>query len=188
MQETGAEYGRFMKVEKLGRDPMHFTLEPDEDQRADLAKRLEIVAVPFLKASGELVRQEKGNRIELSAKFEAEAVQACGLTLAPVPQKIEQSFTMCYTFNKADATLDDAEYVVSLEEADLPELIEDGQIDVVQAVMEQLALALDPYPRAEDADKSDSAKYVQQSEVVSEAEELETHRPFANLKELMERK
>lgn len=188
MQEAGAEYVRVMKVEKLGREPIHFTLEPDENQRADLAKRLNIVDVPFLKASGELVRQEKSSRIELNAKFEAEAVQACVLTLAPVLQKIEQSFTMCYTFNSADATLEDAEYVVDLEEEDLPELIENGEIDVVQAVAEQLALALDPYPRAEDADKSDSAKYVQQSEETSEVEEQETHRPFANLKELMERK
>ncbi len=190
MQEAGNEYVRFVNVEKLGRDPITFTLNPTEEERADLAKRLKIVAVNSLTASGELNRLEKRSRIELTGRVEAEVVQSCVVTLEPVTQKIEENYTVCYTFNKADITLEDAEYVVSLEEADLPDLIEDGQIDVVQAVMEQVALALDPYPRAEGADSSDSAQFLSQSEGKSEADEpeKETHRPFANLKELMERK
>jgi len=190
MQEAGDKYVRFINVEKLGRDPITFTLEPTEDERADLAKRLEIVAVTSLKASGELTRLEKRSRIELTGRLKAETVQSCVVTLEPVTQKIEENFTVCYTFNKADITLEDAEYVVGLEEEDLPDLIVDGQIDVVQAVMEQIALALEPYPRAKGAENSESAQYLSKSEdeVVADEPEQETHRPFANLKALMERK
>lgn len=190
MQEAGDTYVRFVNVEKLSRDPITFTLEPTEKERADLAERLGIVAVNSLKASGELARKEKRSLIELTGRLEAETVQSCGVTLEPVTQKIEGNYTVCYTSNKADITLEDEEYVVSLEEADLPDLIEDGQVDVVQAVMEQIALALEPYPRAEGADASESAQYLSKSEEEVAADEPveETHRPFANLKELMERK
>jgi uncharacterized metal-binding protein YceD (DUF177 family) len=44
------------------------------------------------------------------------------------------------------------EELVSVDEDDPPELVDEGRIDLGELVVEQLVLALNPYPRAEGAD------------------------------------
>jgi len=188
MQNAGADFVKWMNVQNLKRDPIAFDFTASEGERAELAKRLGIVEIASLKASGRIERQEGTKLLELNAKFETSTVQSCVVSLEPVAQKIEAEFTVCYSFDKNDAALEEAEYVVGMEESDLPEVIEEGRIDVVRAVSEQIALALDPYPRAEEAEKSGSAEILRQSEQEVEGEEREVHKPFANLKELMNKK
>ncbi|WP_169568687.1 YceD family protein [Sneathiella limimaris] len=190
MQNAGAEFVKWIKVDRLKRDPIEFQFTADENERADLAKRLGILGLNSLDVKGVIKRKDGSKFLELSANMKAEAVQECVVSLEPVPQKIDVEFALCYTFDKEDTVPTEVEYVFSKDEVDLPELVEGGQIDVVQAASEQIALALDPYPRAEGASNSDSAKYLQQSEEdEQEGEpEQEFYKPFANLKDLMNKK
>lgn len=187
MQEAGAGFVKNLKVDRLGQKPLTFSFKANVDQRAEVAERLGIVGVNLLDVYGDIHRKAGQKFLELTAEVKAIAVQSCVVSLAPVEQEIDVTFSLCYTFDKEDTFLDEAEYVVDMEEDDLPELIEDGQVDVVSAVCEQIALSLDPYPRAVEADNSDGAKYLQQSGEKSEAEgeEQEVYKPFANLKDLL---
>ena len=189
MQEAGAEFVKLLKVDRLKRDPLTFSFVANEKERANLASRLDILALDSLEVSGEVARKSESSLLELSGTVKAEAVQACVISLKPVPQKIDVAFSVCYTFSKEDSVLDDTDYVVGKDEDDLPEYVEEGKIDAVLAVLEQIALALDPYPRAEGAEISDGAKeFLQQSEEKAEGETEEVYKPFANLKDMLNKK
>jgi uncharacterized metal-binding protein YceD (DUF177 family) len=81
----------------------------------------------------------------VSGQVDADVTQACVVTLAPVPAKISEAFS-------ADFADEDrrrpAETDLDFEADDPPEPIRNGHIDVGELAAEQLALALDPYPRA----------------------------------------
>jgi uncharacterized metal-binding protein YceD (DUF177 family) len=106
---------------------------------------------------------------KLSGRVVADAVQSCGLTLEPLPAHIDARFNVSLTealtsdseIGEIDITMDD----------DTPDLIEDGQIDLGQYAVEQLALRLDPFPR------KPGAEFVQPEEPVEIS-------PFAVLKQL----
>lgn len=190
MQDAGEAYTRWIDVERLGREPIVFDIVASGSEIADLLQRLDVVEISGLKASGSLSRQSDQNLIELTGSVEAEVTQSCVVSLEPVIQKIEENFTVCYTFDKEQVAIEDVDYVVNLEERDLPELIEGGRIDVVHAIVEQITLALEPYPRAEEVENTEVAKTLRKVEAEAQAEEREpeVHKPFANLKDLMNKK
>jgi uncharacterized metal-binding protein YceD (DUF177 family) len=74
--------------------------------------------------------------------------QSCVITLAPVPAKVAESFSA--DFADEDRRKTD-ELDLDFEADDPPEPIRNGHIDLGELAAEQLALALDPYPRAPDA-------------------------------------
>ncbi len=189
MQDAGAAFVKWLKVDRIKREPLTFSFTANETERADLAGRLGILELTSLEASGEVKRKGPRDLLELTGKVVADAVQACVVSLEPVPQKIEETFSICYTFSKEDIVLEETEYVVGKDEEDLPELVEGGQIDVVLALAEQIALALDPYPRAEGAEMSDDVKkHLVEPEDEVEGETEEVYKPFANLKDLLNKK
>ncbi len=188
MQDAGEEFTRWINVERLGRDPIVFDISASEEECANLAQRLSIVEMLGLVVSGSLSRKSDKSLIELTGSVKADVVQSCVVSLEPVAQKIEEKFAVCYTFDKEDINVEDVDYVASLEEDDLPEFISDGRIDVVQAIVEQIALAMDPYPRADDAENTKNAGVLRDAEKEVETSEPEVHKPFANLKDLMNKK
>ena len=72
-------------------------------------------------------------------------MQSCVVTLEPVPADIDETFTLFYTDETAPAghSVD-----LPMEDEAWPEPIVGGAIDIGEAVAQQLAVALDPYPRA----------------------------------------
>jgi uncharacterized metal-binding protein YceD (DUF177 family) len=77
-------------------------------------------------------------------RLSAEVEQACVVTLEPVVQRIEATLDLRILDEGVEPADDDP---------DSPDEIESqgGLVDLGEAVAEQLALALDPYPRAEGA-------------------------------------
>ena len=67
------------------------------------------------------------------------------MTLDPVVNRVEESIDMSFA-EDIEAAAREAE--VALDAADPPEPMVDGAVDLGEAAAEQLALALDPYPRA----------------------------------------
>ncbi|MEH6403159.1 MAG: DUF177 domain-containing protein [Sneathiella sp.] len=188
MQDAGGIFARWIDVEKLGRESIVIDIEASSSECTQLAKMLDVVEVSNFKLKGSLQRKKGRDLIELSGTVAADVVQACVVSLAPVAQKIEEIFTMCYTVNKEAIVIEDEDYVVNMEEDDLPELILEGKIDVVHMAVEQIALAMNPYPRAEGVEESEIAGTLRDSEEAVEADKEEVYKPFANLKDLMNKK
>ena len=82
--------------------------------------------------------------IHVSGHLSADAVQRCVVSLVPIPAHIETDFEVSYSGAAAQADEGDFDPVG----IDTPEPLIDGRIDLGEAVAQQLAIALDPYPRA----------------------------------------
>jgi uncharacterized metal-binding protein YceD (DUF177 family) len=112
-----------------------------EAERAELARRLALVALDRLEARVTLARLA-GGLVRLTADLSADVVQECVVTLEPVASRVEDRFTLLYGQAQGEA----GEVVLS-GEAELVEPVSGGSLDIGEAVAQQLSLALDPYPR-----------------------------------------
>ena len=146
---VGNEFCRPISVEELGDDVVDQQIEADADERAALASRLGLSAIGSLTAALELRRPKSGSLVHVHGAFEAQVVQACVVSLEPVDAHIREAFEAVYTLAPADAMAVEQEF--SLADDDPPEPVEGGVIDLGEAVVQQLAVALDPYPRRPDA-------------------------------------
>ena len=185
MKEAGGGFTRLINVERAGRDPIQFDVEATEEECRALAKGLDILGVSDVRAVGSLARQDASGRIALTAHLTAKAVQACVVTLEPVPETIDVEFTVFYTFNKDDLVDEEVEKVIGLEDEDPPELIINNRINLADMISEQIALALTPYPRSRNLSSEELPEGLG-----AEADDnsREVHRPFANLRDLMSKK
>ena len=141
-------------------------LEPDAAARSRIAAALDLASLDSFVVDVTLATNGQTGW-KLSGRVAADAVQSCGLTLEPLPVHIDAPFSVFLTevqtseSDEIDITMDD----------DTPDLIEEGQVDLGQYAVEQLALRLDPFPR------KPGAEFVQPEEPVEIS-------PFAVLKQL----
>ena len=138
-----AEFGRPVEVSRIGPSGLSLAIEADAAERERLARRLGLSELRRLHA--DVALQPRGAGIALTATWVAEVVQDCVVTLDPVESKLGDTFELA--FGPAEEPEAGAEIELDLEVADPPEPIEGGRIDVGEAVVEHLALAIDPYPR-----------------------------------------
>lgn len=153
---TEAEFSRPVAVDRLRASETVLKLAAQPAERARLAERFDLLAIDRLEATVRLRRIAGGRLVRLRGSFVADVVQACVVTLAPVPQHLEDSFEMIFGDDagagaepgKGEAT---HELVLDMADSDPPDPIVDGVIDAGEAVAEHLSLALDPFVRAPDA-------------------------------------
>lgn len=133
------EFSRPVALGLVGPEGRWEALEADEAERAALALRLGIPAVERLRAELRL-RPEPGGAVLAEGRLSAAVVQSCVVTLEPVAQRIEEDVALRLL-------------PAGREPEDGPDEVDEiatqgGVADLGEAVAEQLALALDPYPRA----------------------------------------
>lgn len=162
------EFSRLVSVARLGDHEAAYPITANEAERAALARRFGIVAVDRFAAEVRLWRVSGGVRLE--ARLEADIVQDCVVTLEPFKSRVTDDFALVYQRRLAPLSelLDPNE--------DEFEHLEGDEIDIGEAVAQQLSLALDPFPRAPGAG-------------IPEAEQAETvanvrSHPFAELAKL----
>ena len=139
-------FGHPMNVHALSRArATPFDIATDDDTSAKIAHFLGLSELRNLRFRGKLAPlAEEDWRAE--GRLTAETVQPCVATLQPVRQKIDEAVTRDYV---PEETLE------SLGEIDLDPDAEDepdgygSEIDVGHLMLEALALALNPYPRAD---------------------------------------
>jgi uncharacterized metal-binding protein YceD (DUF177 family) len=139
------EFSRPVAVEQLHDREKEFVIEASEAERAALAERFGIIAIDALKAAIRL-KPATGGMVRLAGHIEAQVRQACVVTLVEVPEAIDASFERVYS-PAAQAEADE-ELEIDFESEDLPDPLIGGVIDIGEAAAEEVALALDPYPRA----------------------------------------
>lgn len=139
------EFSRPVLFERLGHDERFYEIEASTDECRALAERYGILDVKALRASIRLKRA--GSHARLEGHLEAEVVQACVVTLDPVPEHVDEAFELTYTQDADGEAPELNEIVVEMEGEDPPEPIDNGIIDIGEATAEHLALALNPFPR-----------------------------------------
>lgn len=132
---------------------LNYSLTANETVRGILAKRFDLLALNAFTAQVEILPWRKtGLRVEGS--LAADVVQACVVTLDPVPAQLNEKFSL--QFRPVGPVKDgDREVAINPLDEEPPEpLLEEG-FDLGEVVAEQLALALEPYPRVPGAKVSD---------------------------------
>ncbi len=137
-------FSEIVRVNELG-SSLDRHLVPDAAALKRIARTLNLASLDSFQADVSVKPAREGWR--LNGRVVADAVQTCGLTLEPLPVRVDETFTIDLV--EAVET-EDEEIDVDLD-ADVPDVIEDGRIDLGQYAVEQFALALDPFPRKPDA-------------------------------------
>ena len=127
-----------------------FDLHPDFDERQSIADFMGIEALDQMRFKGHIQPRRK-TEWRLEARLTAAVQQACVVTLAPVPARIDQTIVLELLPLPAGTEPIEVEVGPEEDDDDGPDYFED-RIDVGAIALEQLALALDPYPRAPDAE------------------------------------
>lgn len=147
-----SEFSHVVDVERVPTDGMSLRLSAGEAERQSLARRFRIPGVLALTAQ---VRIEPDLALaggyRVSGRFEAEVEQTCVVSLEPVRQSVSESFERSFSpvakmAPPASEAGEEAEWL-DPEIADPPDPLVDGRIDIGEVVAEEVALALDPYPR-----------------------------------------
>lgn len=118
-------------------------------ERDALARRCGLLSLDSLTAHL-TVRTDAAGEIVVAGRLKAEVVQECVVTLEPVANTIDTPFEQHYTRRPQSLA---ADLVIGPKDAEPAEPIEGDSIDLGELVAQHLSLALDPYPRAPDADQ-----------------------------------
>lgn len=138
------EFSRPIALDRIGLKEKAYEIEADTAECSALAKRLGIPAVDKFSATIRLRLTGGGKVVRLSGRIRAELTQICVVTLEPMGSIVEEDFSRLYSVEAGDEL---AEVVIEIDE-DVPDPVEDGQIDMGEAAAEHLALAMDPFPRS----------------------------------------
>ncbi len=142
------EFSRIVRLNEIGDGTRERTVEANAQERAALARRFGLLALDRLEARLHIVPEAKSWL--LSGTLRADLAQPCVATGEPVPATLDLPFAVRFVRN-LESGGDTEEVELSEEDCDLMEL--DGErIDMGETVAQSLALNLDPYPRAPDAD------------------------------------
>ncbi len=143
MSDITPEFSRQMSWGSITRQEKREELEATPAERVALAERFGILEIGALRASLRL-RLEAGGAVRVRGRMSAEVVQACVVTLEPVPQVVEEPVDLRFVHASAERDEEDEPDPEGPDE--IP--VEGDQLELGEAVAEQLSLALDPYPRA----------------------------------------
>jgi uncharacterized metal-binding protein YceD (DUF177 family) len=136
-----AEFSRPLTLAEVAGAPRSFAIRAEPSERAALARRFGLVAIDRLEAEGS-VRRHGVDGWRLEAELRADVVQTCVVTLEPFPATLGERFAVDYT-GPADAPRRE----IDLGAGDAEPAPPDGTLDLGETVAQQLALALDPFPR-----------------------------------------
>ena len=174
------EFSRVVSIARLGAEAAEHVITAGEGERAALAGRFGILAIERLAATVRLMRIAGGVRLE--AALEAEVVQECVVTLEPFTSTVSDSFALVYRrrVEAGEGTTIDVD-------VDEDEPLLGDEIDIGEAVAQQLSLALDPYPRSPAAQSrmTEAAEAMKPAAPPPEGEV--TQRPFAELAKLLKK-
>jgi uncharacterized metal-binding protein YceD (DUF177 family) len=139
-----SEFSKPVKAGHIHGEPQFFALEAGEEARAALARRFGLPEIAHL--SGQFTLQhERGGVIAAQLALKAHVTQLCVVSNEPFEADIAEATEL--RFVPAESFSEDEDFGPDSLEAPDEIPYENDMIDLGEALAEQLALALDPYPR-----------------------------------------
>ncbi|MBM3504816.1 MAG: DUF177 domain-containing protein [Alphaproteobacteria bacterium] len=165
-----SDFSLVVDVSTVGPGGAEYAFVASPAERRAVADRLGLVDLVALTGTARVMRAAGEKGVYLEVHFVADVVQSCVVTLEPVSMRLEEDVERTYA-PPTDPTADTADVVVTMED-DLTEPLVHDRLDIGAAVIEHLALSLDPYPRKPGA------------AFVLENQDVATNSPFAALARL----
>ena len=142
--QPAPEFSCPVLVERVGPSGLSLGIEADAVERAALARRFGLVSLDRLAAQARFTVARPG-LVRVEGRFEAEVVQACVVSQEPVPAQLSEAFSLSFDESAPEEV---GEIDASPGAPEPAEPLRGGSIDLGEAVAQQMAVALDPYPRA----------------------------------------
>ena len=156
------------------RDGDRLDIVAEEGERNAVAERLGLVSLERLEAHAVMSRD--GQAIRATGRLKASLEQSCVATGEAVPAHLDEPFDLRFAPEPGAGRADEE---IELGASDLDTVFHDGSaIDLGGAIIDTLALGLDPYPRSAGADAA-----LKEAGVLTEDEAS----PFAALAALKEK-
>jgi hypothetical protein len=144
---TDAPLHRLFDLGELTQAGSEIAVSAKPGELKPLAAWLGVEAVKRLSAAVTLKRLSQ-NRFSYAAEFVADIVQSCVVTLEPIETRIARPVAReLHLVTRPHAQ--GGVHVMAPGEEDGPEEIESLRYDLFAPLLEELALAIDPYPRKE---------------------------------------
>lgn len=144
MDAPAPEFSRCVALDGLPKGGRHFKLEASAEERIAVAKRLGAPAVGAL--SGALRVTAGKARFSVRGTVIARLTRLCVVSLEEIAEDVEETFEIDFVRRADGLETDDEE--ISL---DSPEVHGDPQFDIGELLVQQLSLAMDPFPKKHDA-------------------------------------
>ena len=145
-----AEFSRPLALDSVPPSGTRVRLEASTDECRALAKRFDLVSLDRLEGVIDIAPVDLTRTVHVSGRVFAHVVQSCVVTFEPVGAAIEADFDRLFSRDEPVET--DAEVEIDVE-AETPEPVFGDRLDLGEILAEELSLALEPYPRAPDADR-----------------------------------
>ena len=174
------EFSRPLALDRISTTQHREEIAATDKERAALAQRFDLISLDNLTASFTLKRVRK-DLVRVKGRVSADLVQACVVTLDPIPARIDERFEVDFLEGSQPVA---ADLELDAEAAEAPEPAPDSWIDLGELAAEQLGLAMNPYPRKPDAEVPSEWS----AEPAAEPAATERPNPFAVLKKLKENK
>ena len=173
-----SEFSRNVRIDTLSSAPRAVSIEANEAEREALAKRFALEAIHSLAADAELIRN--GEAVRATGRVTASVVQSCVATGEPVEERVAEDFSIEFRPHPEGGS---PEEEIELSEGELDVVFYDAAtLDLGDAVAETVSLALNPFPRAPDAEDA-----LRAAGVKSEEEAKAEASPFAGLAALKDK-
>ncbi len=139
-----AELTRLVSLSKIGASGLAIVVRATAEECAALAVRMAIPAIRALECYFNLVADEDGAKIYAHGRLRTVATRVCVVSAEDFETLIEDEFDICFVPSGQERDDPDPDLIDELP-------YEAGSLDLGEATAEQLALALDPYPRMDGA-------------------------------------
>ena len=139
---------RFHNLLEIPAAGYELDIVPGLEELRALAEWADVDEVPSLKAHVSVRAQSKTRFFE-EIQLDADVVQSCVVTLQPVRTHIARSFTRVLHLRPGvERFADGGQVAATVVAEDSPDEIDSPVYDLGTPLREELALAIDPYPRA----------------------------------------
>lgn len=135
-----------IKVEDLKQSDYKYVLDADKEELEDIAEVLQVEKVHEFKASVFLKLNNRTNTLKVWGRVNAKIELKSVITLDNFIKSYDVPFELTFDTKATFEDIKGLEYGI---EDDVPDIIENGCIDLADIAIEQIALNLDDYPRAE---------------------------------------
>ena len=157
MSDADVPFARPFDLGTVRDRAVEVSLAPGGAERVAIAHWLGIESVDALKAVIQLSRAD-ADEYAYDGRFEADVVQACVITLEPVPSHISGEIHRKFrvlprpSTRRRKAAIEPPPAIpavidLSVAEDDSPELVDHPVLDLAAPLLEELSLSLDPYPK-----------------------------------------
>lgn len=140
------EFSHEVRLEGLPKGGRHYALIADADARTAIAKRLKVPAIAAL--DGDMDISATRARIDVRGSVRAILTRECVASLEEMEERIDETFALEFLRQAPDEAPASDEDDDGL---DMPEVHEAEILDIGEILVQQLSLAMDPFPRKDGA-------------------------------------